>query len=114
MRPSRSIRFVAPLLIAAMALSALALGACGDGDDDDDEASDSSTTSTREPTTTTTIEPVIAPLTGLPDPTGELPNRGPLWVKIDNNMQNARPPQAGLEVADVVYEEPIERVATRF
>ncbi len=106
---SRAVRYLVPLLVGA-----LVLGACS-GDDDDDEAADTEkTTTTREATTTTTVVPVIAPLTGLIEPTGESVNRGPLWVKIDNNMQAQRPPQAGLDVADVVYEEPIERVATRF
>jgi len=106
---SRCVRYLVPLLVGA-----LALGACGGGDDDDEAADTDKTTTTREATTTTTVVPVIAPLTGLVEPTGESLNRGPLWVKIDNNQQTKRPPQAGLDVADVVYEEPIERVATRF
>lgn len=105
----RFLGVAAPLLVAA-----LALGACGGGDDDEATDDTAATPTTREPVTTTTGAPVIAPLTGLVDPTGTSTQRGPLWVKVDNNMQTQRPPQAGLEAADVVYEEPIENVATRF
>lgn len=96
-----------PVLLAALALVA---AACGGGDD---EAAGDGTTTTRARVTTTTGPPVIAPLTGLEDPTGTSAARGPLWVKIDNVPLAVRPPQAGIEVADIVYEEPVEG-ATRF
>jgi len=106
-----------PVIIAAVvavilviAVGAVALG--GGGDDDDEEASD--TTTTRKEVTTTTGPQLLAPLTGLNDPTGTSAGRGALAVKIDNVALSARPPQAGLDVADVVYEEPVEGSATRF
>ena len=70
-------------------------------DDQDDRAT----------TTTTTAAPVIAPLTGLPDPTGESPSRPAVTVKIDNTR--TRPPQYGIDQADVVYEEVVEGGITR-
>lgn len=54
----------------------------------------------------------IAPLTGLPDASEAAPSRPSVAVKIDNAPQ-ARP-QAGLDVADVVYEEVVEGGVTRF
>jgi hypothetical protein len=70
-----------------------------------------STTTTAAPTTTTQAPP-IAPLTGLPDPSGDSLRRPALSVKIENTPQ-ARP-QAGLDQADVVYEEVVEGNITRF
>lgn len=103
------------LIVAAAALLALvggavAFAACGDGDD---EAAPTTTTTTRERATTTTGAPVLAPLTGLPDVSGTSQGRGALAVKIDNANLARRPPQAGLDIADVVYEEPVEGI-TRF
>ncbi len=49
------------------------------------------------------------PLSGL---TGEVPNRPALAVKIENLP--ASRPQAGLESADLVYEQPVEGGITRF
>lgn len=63
-----------------------------------------------KPTTTTTI--AIAPLTGLPDRSGKVTTRPALSVKIDNSGP-ARP-QAGLDKADVVFEEAVEQGITRF
>lgn len=63
-------------------------------------------------TTTTTPKPPMAPLTGLPDPGGQSLTRPALWVKIENTPE-ARP-QAGLNQADVVYEEVAESGITRF
>lgn len=69
------------------------------------------TTTTTAPTTTTSAPP-IAPLTGLPDPTGASLTRAALSVKIENTPE-ARP-QSGLAQADVVYEEVVEGGITRF
>jgi hypothetical protein len=60
----------------------------------------------------TTLAASIAPLTGLPDPSGISHTRGALAVKIDNTPE-ARP-QSGLDAADVVYEEVVEGGITRF
>ena len=69
-------------------------------------------TKVSEGTVTTEAAPPLAPLTGLPDPSGVTASRPALSVKIDNAPE-ARP-QAGLDVADVVYEEVVEGGVTRF
>jgi hypothetical protein len=69
------------------------------------------TTTTPAPTTTTTAVPV-APLTGLPIGNPLLFFRPALAVKFDNH-RTARP-HAGLNQADVVYEEIVEANITRF
>jgi hypothetical protein len=69
------------------------------------------TTTTPAPTTTTTAVPV-APLTGLPSQNPLLFFRPALAVKFDNH-RTARP-HAGLNQADVVYEEIVEANITRF
>ena len=63
------------------------------------------------PSVTPTEPTSIAPLTGLPGPTGVVDRRGAVTVKIGNTAQ-ARP-QYGLEQADVVYEEVVEGGITR-
>lgn len=52
------------------------------------------------------------PLTQLPAPKGEAPDRPALVVKVEN--PSIVRPQAGLQAADVVYEEPVEGGITRF
>jgi hypothetical protein len=52
------------------------------------------------------------PLTDLPAPTGAVPQRPALAVKVDNYSQ-ARP-QSGLDMADIVFEEPVEGGITRY
>jgi hypothetical protein len=100
------------VLLVVLVVGALVLAACGGGDDDDSEAEGdeevATTSTTEEPATTTTLPPVIAPLTGLPDATGTSPTRAAVVVKVDNVPGDGRPPQAGIEIADVVYEEPVE------
>jgi len=81
----------------------------------DDEAAPTTTTTTAttEPTTTTTVAPApVAPLTGLPDDGSGRTARPALVVKFDNVEPKARP-QAGLNQADVVYEERVEGSVTR-
>ncbi|MEA2900118.1 MAG: hypothetical protein QOH36_5 [Actinomycetota bacterium] len=63
------------------------------------------------PATTTTTLPPQAPLTGLPQTDPVKLHRAAVTVKIDNNA--AARPQAGLDAADVVYEEVTEGI-TRF
>jgi hypothetical protein len=75
------------------------------------EPTTTTTTTTEPPTTTTTTPPPTAPLTGL---TGEFQgrlDRPALFVKIDN-VEAARP-QAGINQADIVIEEPVEGDLTR-
>jgi len=70
---------------------------------------------TTESTTTTTKEKkkeIIAPLTGLVDETGLSETRPALAVKIGNNAE-ARP-QAGINEADIIYEEIVEGGVTRY
>jgi hypothetical protein len=56
--------------------------------------------------------PPACPLTGQPAPHGVVPDRPVLAVKVEN-YPDARP-QAGLQSADVIYEEPVEGGITRF
>lgn len=89
-----------------VALLAVATAACGGGGDD---AAEDTTTTTES--TTTTAPPPLAPLTGLPiDPAAA--GRPAIVVKMDNVEPKARP-QAGLNQADVVYEERVEGSVTR-
>ncbi|GMU77994.1 MAG: hypothetical protein AMXMBFR46_07910 [Acidimicrobiia bacterium] len=103
-------------LSATAALVVLGLGAgaalvsCGGGSSAAPERR--RTTATTIPPTTTTVFVPTAPLTGLPDPSGVSQTRSALSVKIENTP-DARP-QAGLDVADVVYEEMVEGGITRF
>jgi hypothetical protein len=66
----------------------------------------------KRPTTTTTEVPAQFPLTGLPVENAAAAGRSALTVKVENAPE-ARP-QAGLESADVVYEEQVEGGLTRF
>ena len=52
------------------------------------------------------------PLTGVPAPTGGIPNRPAMAVKVDN-YPTARP-QSGLDKADIVFEQPVEGGITRY
>jgi hypothetical protein len=73
----------------------------------------STTTTTVAPTTTTTPRPVaLCPLTHTPAPGGKVPHRTALAVKVEN-LPQARP-QYGLDMADIVFEEPVEGGITRF
>ena len=99
------------LLVAVT--SALALTGGGGGGDDKRSRGRTTTTTRKDAPTTTAEPPPIAPLTGLPDPSLATLVRPSLAVKIDNVGLSIRPDQAGLDVADVVYEEPVEGT-TRF
>ena len=96
---------VVVVIVAAVASLALAGGKGGGA----------ATATTRGASSTTTIakkpRAVIAPLTGVPDPTGGAAHRPALTVKIENT--NLADPQKGLEQADVVYEEVVEYGITR-
>lgn len=111
------------LLLGAVSLVTMA--ACGGGGDDESTETSaattvaSTTTSTTVEATTTTVEettttPVpapLAPLTGLPVTDELVLARPALAVKMDNHP-DARP-HAGLNQADIVYEEIVEGI-TRF
>jgi hypothetical protein len=102
------VRSTTAATLALVAALALFVSACGGGDSK--AATSDSTTTTLPPTTT--VGPPIAPLTGLPDPSGASHTRPALSVKVENTSF-ARP-QAGIEQADVVYEEVVEGGITRF
>ena len=109
-------RRLLPVLVAIAVLAT----ACGDDDDAATEPSATTTGSTAvasstaptpstvaPPTTGAVVNPdVLAPLTGQPYTFGNDPARPALAVKIDGAREAQ--PQAGLDVADVVYEEPVE------
>jgi hypothetical protein len=110
-----------PFLLVGAAALALVSGACSGDDDVPAPAADAATspsttatsttttrpaTSTRPSTTTTTVPPKLAPLTGLPAADLATLVRPALGVKVDANIQAE--PQAGLDLADIVYEEPVE------
>jgi hypothetical protein len=64
--------------------------------------------------TATTASPTAGatcPLTGLPAPGGTVPNRPALGIKIGNYPDDR--PSAGLNQADIVFEEPVEGAITR-
>ena len=92
-------------------VSLVATAACGGGAEPKPVAAVTPDTKVSEGTVTTEAAP-LAPLTGLPDPSGATKSRPSLAVKIDNAPE-ARP-QAGLDIADVVYEEVVEGGVTRF
>jgi hypothetical protein len=112
---------------AALAIAAIAvLAACGGNGESASTTEAPSTTravttthapttteatTTTAATTTTTIPPPTFPLTGLPAPDAVATLRPAIVVKIDNHP-DARP-QAGLNQADIVYEEIVEGI-TRF
>jgi hypothetical protein len=95
--------------VAVAAVAALVIAACG--------GSGSKATPPRKKvprsTTTTTKAPPVAPLTGLPDPTGAALGRPVVSIMIDNDSSLARP-QTGIEQADIVWDEVVEGEATRF
>lgn len=88
-------------LTVALMVGAAACGGTGEAADGGAKAS-----------TTTTKAPPVAPLTGLPDPSGVAQTRPVLSVKVENTPDVR--PQAGLEAADVVWDEVVEGQITRF
>jgi hypothetical protein len=102
-----------PLALAA--LTALVASACSGGagaGDPAEAAGPLSAPNNTEVAAGAVAETPIAPLTGLPDESGVVASRPALSVKIDN-APKARP-QAGLDVADIVFEEVVEGGVTRF
>ena len=89
-------------LVASVAV--LALGACSSG-------SKHTRAAARTTSTTRPKAPPIAPLTGLPDPSGASRRRCAITVKIDN--RSVSQPKYGVEQADIVYEEVVEGGYTR-
>lgn len=96
-------------VLAVVVLGGIGLALVGGGSDEPAPSTTTAAPTTTAPTTTAPGPP--APLTGLPgDPA--LLARTALVVKIDNGEPKARP-QAGLNQADVVYEERVEGSVTR-
>jgi hypothetical protein len=88
---------------AGLAATALVLAACSSG-----------SSGGQAPATSASGTPAAAPvcpLTGLPPAQGESPNRPALAVKVDN-VSDALP-QAGVNNADIVFEELVEGGLTR-
>jgi hypothetical protein len=94
--------------LAVTVVFATLLAACGGGS----EAAEKPKQTTTSSSTTTTVKVPVAPLTGLDDPSGQSLTRPVLSVKVENTPP-ARP-QAGIEQADVLYEEVVEGGITRF
>jgi hypothetical protein len=97
--------------VAGVLVLTTALAACGGGGDSKKKAVAKTTTSTST-STTTTVKIPIAPLTGALDPSGASLTRPALEIKVENTT--AARPQAGIDQADVVYEEVVEGNITRF
>jgi Protein of unknown function (DUF3048) N-terminal domain/Protein of unknown function (DUF3048) C-terminal domain len=101
----------AVVLLAGCAVTAVTLTSS------ESAAPTTTTTSTTSSTTTTTVPPPppppVYPLTGLPVTDPAVAARPTLIVKIDNADPKSRP-QAGINNADVVYEERVEGGVTRF
>lgn len=105
-----------PRLLAALTLTAVLATACG-GDEPEAVAPTETETATESeaPSPEPTAEPdetVVAPLTGQETTDLAVTDRPVLAVKVENT--EAARPQAGLEEADVVYEELVEGGVTRF
>ncbi len=93
--------------LGAIGLAGLLLSACSSPAHKDAAPLEKPTT------TTSTTPPPDCPLTGAPAPNGSVPQRPALAVKIDN-YPAARPHQAGMDKADIVFEEPVEGGITRY
>lgn len=105
-RTRRAVATAVSVLVAGTILAA-----CGGGGGEEATKRSTTTTTTTPSTTTTAPPPPNAPLTGLPDPSGESVKRPAVSVKVENTA--AAVPQAGLDQADVVYEEVVEGNITR-
>lgn len=104
--------------LAVAVIASLALAACGGGGDGsktenipEPSYGDVALPSTLPGPTTTLPAPEVMPLTGLPIDDAAAATRPALVAKIDNHP--AARPQAGLNQADIVYEENVEQL-TRF
>ncbi len=98
-------------LFAALGFSVLT-ASCGSSKSS--AASSTTTSNAASAATTSTVAPQTFPLTGLPVTAANASNlnRPALMVKIDNAPQAW--PQAGINQADVVYEEMVEGGITRY
>jgi DUF3048 family protein len=105
---SRARRPIAWGMLAAVGLTGLVLSACTSSPTKHADGPKPKPTTT----TSSTVPSPPCPLTGLPAPGGAVPQRPAIAVKIDNYP--AGRPQAGLDKADIVFEEPVEGGITRY
>ena len=100
-------------MAAALFAGSLLFSACGGGDGPTptEEATDLVADVEAQETTTTAPPKVKAPLSGQPVD-DEAADRPAVSVKVDNSSDGR--PQAGLEKADLVFEEKVEGGVTRF
>jgi Protein of unknown function (DUF3048) N-terminal domain/Protein of unknown function (DUF3048) C-terminal domain len=105
----------AVFVILVIALVALLVGGGSTTPAKKNTTASSSTTAATGTTTathkTSTPGPPRCPLTGTPAPGGKVPDRPALAFKIDNYPE-ARP-WAGIQNADIIFEEPVEGFITR-
>jgi hypothetical protein len=105
---TKKILAVVGTVVAVLAISGVVLAVTGGNDKQ--AAPTTRATTTLAPTTTKA--PPVAPLTGLVDPSGASLTRPAMTVKVENTPDSR--PQAGIDQADVVYEEVVEGNITRF
>jgi hypothetical protein len=98
--------------VVSFLLVALALAGCTSDEPSAQPTPTPSPTVTTPSPTPTPAAPALAPLTGLPVGDPRILQRPALAIKIDNHT--AARPQAALDRADIVYEEPVEGGITRF
>lgn len=96
---------------AAVLIVALVLGACGAAKSATQRAAELVADENALATTTTDAPKRPAPLTGKPIDSDDA-SRVAVSVKVDNSPEGR--PQAGLEKADIIYEERVEGGVTRF
>lgn len=104
-------------VLAVIAVAIVVIALSGGGDDPAERAVTSTTTSTTTSTSTTTTTAPAYALTGQPVDDEARAQRPVLAVKIDNaepRTGRGGRPQAGINQADVVYEEMVEGSVTRF
>ena len=104
---------VGVLAVATVAAGVAGLTSTSDPEPTTTTTTTSSTTTSSTTTTTAPPPPPTWPLTGLPLPHPDAAARPALVVKLDNAEPKARP-HAGINQADVVYEERVEGAVTRF
>ncbi len=100
---------------AFLLASSLVFAACGGSDSGDSKATEAAADlvadEDAQETTTTAPPQAPAPLTGRPIDPGAVA-RPAVSIKVDNSPDGR--PQAGLEKADIIYEEKVEGGVTRF
>lgn len=109
MPPTTFLRVRSARVIASVSLLASILTSCTGSEPSATPSPSGSATLSSSPTPP---PPVLAPFTGRVASSSAIARRGVLAIKIDN--ATAARPHVGLDLADVVYEEPVEGGITRF